>query len=421
MSGTPIDVSNYKSWKQITTPSGGIYYQVPGSSWVFDPVTTKSTGRNQFFKNPQPALDAAQEAKDAADAQQRQIVNASSPLHQTLPVVGAVAGTVGGAYGIHALTASSTAQTVINTPAGPAVLMQDGTITGPGAASVSGATAATPTAAAFNAGATSPNVAGPTQLPEVTSTATALDPTPGAVEAAPTDFGGVLPALGVAAEGVHIGQNALSAFKAGTGQGALGGAVAGFKGSGGLDMLNNLDPFALQARLAGGFLGGVFGHESTSQAQAKRWGELADQGITGAAEQKQALDSMGDKAGTDLVTGGKWNFDTALNRVKAGSADEFRGVYGNFKTFGNDWSTYTPDQQRAIVSGVANAGLYDSHKGDVTITDEDAARKIKDQVLGVTTPPPAPQAQPAAKVTPQAAVYHQLGQQLAARVNARGR
>lgn len=128
-------------------------------------------------------------------------------------------------------------------------------------------------------------------------------------------------------------------------------------------------------------------HKSISEQQDKRWGGLIDQGIKGAAEQKQALDNLGDMAGKMINSQGQkvdWNFNDALQQVKSGQTDQFRGVYGNLKTFGNDWNRYTPDQQNKIVSALANANLYQSKKGDVHITDEDAARKIKDQVLAGT-------------------------------------
>lgn len=35
-----------------------------------------------------------------------------------------------------------------------------------------------------------------------------------------------------------------------------------------------------------------------------------------------------------------------------------------------------------VTQGIINAGLYDSKKGEVEITDSDQARKIRDQVLG---------------------------------------
>ena len=84
-------------------------------------------------------------------------------------------------------------------------------------------------------------------------------------------LGGALPALGVAAQAYQIGSNAVDAYKAGNqAGGAIKGAKAGVKGKGGLDMLQNLNPFVLQARLAGGILGGLSGHDKNYYAAKDR-------------------------------------------------------------------------------------------------------------------------------------------------------
>lgn len=68
---------------------------------------------------------------------------------------------------------------------------------------------------------------------------------------------------------------------------------------------------------------------------------------------------------------------------KAGlKADDLTGVYGNLDTFGPEWAKLTFDQQKAVTQGIINAGLYDSKKGEVLITDKEAAKKIKDSVIG---------------------------------------
>jgi len=81
---------------------------------------------------------------------------------------------------------------------------------------------------------------------------------------------------------------------------------------------------------------------------------------------------------------------------KYGSWDEYKqaglesadltGVYGNLKTFGPDWAKLSFDQQKAVTQGLINAGLYNSSKGEVIITNEEQAKKIKDEVLK-TQPP----------------------------------
>lgn len=124
-------------------------------------------------------------------------------------------------------------------------------------------------------------------------------------------------------------------------------------------------------------------HETTKEAQKKRWAGLADRDIAGAEEGYQAMHQVEDPGinKTGPTAGQKWNFNTALEEVKTSTPGQFRGVYGNFDTFGNDWINYTPEIQDKIIQGVANAGLYTSKKGDVLIKDKAAAQKIKDQVL----------------------------------------
>ena len=63
-------------------------------------------------------------------------------------------------------------------------------------------------------------------------------------------------------------------------------------------------------------------------------------------------------------------------------ANDLTGVYGNLKTFGPSWAGLTQEQRQAVTQGVIDAGLYNSKKGEVEITDPIAAKKIYDQVVG---------------------------------------
>lgn len=62
-------------------------------------------------------------------------------------------------------------------------------------------------------------------------------------------------------------------------------------------------------------------------------------------------------------------------------AGDLTGVYGNLKTFGADYGTRSFDQQKAITQKLIDAGLYDSKKGEVIITDEAKAKQIYDQTI----------------------------------------
>lgn len=88
-----VDFSQYPTWEKITTPSGGTYYVVPGSPWVYDPVTSGMRGRPILWKNPKEAIEARKKQEDLAD----QAAFAQSPAGQAIPALAGTAGTVGGA------------------------------------------------------------------------------------------------------------------------------------------------------------------------------------------------------------------------------------------------------------------------------------------------------------------------------------
>lgn len=176
--------------------------------------------------------------------------------------------------------------------------------------------------------------------------------------------------------------NTMNAFYAGSGEGAGEGAIKGIKGNGTkADLAMNLAPGVLPARAIAGAIGGVFGHKSVKKRQDENWDKLIKSGVKGAAEQKAALDNLGDKKGKDLITGEKWNFDKANARVKAGAHDEFRGVRGNYQSIPG-WADLTDDQQRKIVARNAEMGNYHSKDGDVLFRDEALARRITNEVVG---------------------------------------
>lgn len=75
---------------------------------------------------------------------------------------------------------------------------------------------------------------------------------------------------------------------------------------------------------------------------------------------------------------------------KYGSWDEYKnagleagdltGVMGNIETFGNDWTKLNFDQQKAVTQGLIDAGLYNSKKGEVLVTDKNRAKQIYDSM-----------------------------------------
>lgn len=98
-----IDFSQYQNWRVVRTPSGGVYYAVPNTPYVYDPFLSAQRGKPVLWQNPEPSLNKEQQAeqeRQEALAMQRR---ASSPEGQLIPVAGTVAGTAGTAMIINSL------------------------------------------------------------------------------------------------------------------------------------------------------------------------------------------------------------------------------------------------------------------------------------------------------------------------------
>lgn len=393
-----IDWSQYQAWQPVQTPTGGVQYLVPNTDWVYDPFVSAQTGKVQLFRNPKPAMDAQA-------AQEQAYKEANSPSKQIMGTALPLAAALGGKYlyDNYLATGSATAE---GTGLGSALSGIGSSISNGisnlfgGGAAAAAPTAAAPTAAGFLSGATGAkgavepfmaysNLAG--DAGDLAAANAASSSAPGMLESAgsfmnapSSTLGGYTPMQGLAALGaLKGGYDAISGFEHGgkgmrTGTTELGAGI-------GTMLLPGIGT-AIGA-IGGNVLGygmkrlGLF-HKTTKQREEERWGKLADKGITGAQEAFLAAHSPNDDGiWKDGPTAGKkWNWEDAVMRAKANPA-EFRGVYGNFDTFGNDWATYAPQQQDEIVKRLINANLYDPEKGDITIKDKEAARRIKDQVL----------------------------------------
>lgn len=376
-----IDTTNYTSWKQVRTPSGGIYYAVPNSSLVFDPILSQSKGQNVFHPNPQAAIDDRQRAIDA-----------QSPVNQLLPVAGSVAGTVGAGYLLNQI---KTGGDIL--PKLPSIFGgSPGAIENAPAVVDAATNTATSAAQAFNAGATS----APTAVGSSINGGTMMSD--GSVVAPEGSM------LGAAAPYLGAGAAALGAYNTFKGWGdgnkdIAGGALAGAGTGLGLAAaapLIGLGPLGWGAMglmaLGGAGIGGLgemFTHKKTKQYQAERWGELSKKGVAGVDAIYAANHAEGDDGiwKTGKYAGQKWTFDKAKD-LASEDPTHFQQVYGNLKTFGSDWQSYGDAKQKAIVSALVQNDLYKGDKGDVVIKDEKRAREIKDQVLaGTYGKAPAPE------------------------------
>lgn len=441
-----IDYNQYQSWGKITLPSGSVLYVVPGTGYVYDPFLSQAKGRPVLWNNPSSAL----EKKKTDEKRQQQADTMNSPAMQTAIQVGVPIATATGAHLIanqfpsaaeQAQTAALQAKAPIVNPvssAAPVATPGGAFQAGAGIAPIASTGQATALGSAANGGTLmtdgstlmsdgSSILANGTVLPPGAGTAANAFQTGAGIAQTGGYFSGLAPAGSDFASMGTFGQVALP--------------VAGALGA--YDLISNfgreskLGGFSSGAAtgaaigsvvpgvgtLIGAGVGGALGlassfyqHKTTKQSEAENWQGLMDRGITAAGQ--GYADMHGNAATPGMTAEGKpWGFDTAVSEVKNGDSGQFRGVYGNYDTFGNDWATYTPGQQDAIVSALAHSDQYYSKKGDVLIKDQNKAREIKDQVLAGTYS----QGGAAPVINPG---YHprspqQMGRDLAARSDAR--
>jgi len=136
---------------------------------------------------------------------------------------------------------------------------------------------------------------------------------------------------------------------------------------------------ALGGGLFGGGLAGLTAHESTKEAQQRRWGGLSEgaQGLF-AANHPEGDDSVWD---TGKYAGQEWTFEKALDLAR-GDPTHFQGVYGNMAALGDEYFNLSDEQQKEFVRRNIEAGNYSSNKGDVIIQDHNLAQQIKNEILG---------------------------------------
>jgi len=437
------DYNNYQSWEQVVTPDGQTYYQVPGNpGYVYDPVASAASGRRVFHANPKTAIDAQAEQKRQQDKANKQAEFNSSPIGQLLPV----AGTTGGLILAHEIMKPSVS--VIRDLGNGTALMSDGSIKAVEAATKTASTAAAQGAIGSNAasGGVKATLLPPgAEVGEGGSvTIQGTVPPPGKViqqdgSIIDSETGQMVGRVVQGALGAYQIYNGINSFKDDKIGGALGvasgaanvGAALGsetagsFAGpitavKGGYDVMNSWQHGGEGIRSAGAELGAGIGtmiapgigtlvgaaagnvlgygldklgimHKTTKQHQQENWGKVVDDPNASdywknaAAVHDQTMNS--DMRGKD-ASGEAWTLDNVINKINSGDAAEtanFRtGAIGHQRVFGNDWGNYTPEQQDDIIRGLAAEGLYKGDHGDVVITNEEAAKKIRDEVLAAT-------------------------------------
>lgn len=292
--------------------------------------------------------------------------------------LGQIAGLAGGALGTYYLT-----NALAGGGGGISSLLGGG---GGSIAGAGGAIPATPTIVSASAvpSASSAGIAGAAQGG---NTIGAVAPIEGA-----STLGAIAPYAGLAGAGL----GAYGLYNAIDQNDTKSGALSGLALGGGLAAaapLIGLGPvgwggLALAAALgAGGGAGltALLGHESTRDVAKKHTKQLRGMGEGNTAWQNyvEGMRAQHNEAAPDPSKpfhGGQYGSWEEYKNAGLDAAD-LTGVYGNLKTFGPDWANYSFDDRKKVTQGIIDAGLYNSKKGEVEITDMERAKQIRDQLL----------------------------------------
>lgn len=386
-----IDFTQYHSWPVYVDPlDGKNYYEVPGVQGSFFDPQTGNVGSGATIV-PSKKVEAEKKASEAINGKKPGMAEA------LIPTVVGTGATLGGIYGVNKLMNPSTAKETAGLVGNTAAATTDAAASSVAPAVVDAGTGLVNTGVSFGPGATlntGLGEVGASVAPAGEAASAGLVGEAGSV-AAPGAFD--LAGIGGAGNAYLPAAGLVGAYDlftndrgpvAGTLEGAASGAAIG----------SYFGPVGI---IPGGLIGGAVGltksllnHETTRDVAKKHTEDL----------KKQAPD---DSAYQQYVSGMRGQYDSAPSdpskpfASKYSSWDEYKnagldaadltGVYGNIKTFGPDWAHLSFDQQKQVTQGLINAGLYDSKKGEVVVTDEAKARQIKDEILSGKKIPPAPQ------------------------------
>lgn len=376
------DYSRYLEWNPVQTPSGEVYYEVPGyPGYVFDPVASNATGRKVFRRNPKKEIEEIQSQQELRDKAIKQEQAARSPLNQLMPVGASALGTIAVnqlspvktdpiqtavAEMLKSRSGDIASQTVNAVPA-TQQLPQVGALSSPtpigtavdGGTLMSDGSVMAADAPWFGSGGslfnTQASLANPASL--------------GALNIA----GGALGAYG--AYNASKMQNKRQGIMSGAASGAAAGA--------------SLAPATLGLSVPiGAIIGALAGaaaHETTKHRSQRRYGEL---GSMGGSSNFQDLVNRG--AQESLSGADTWDLGDDKSQAPI---DLMTRSYGVLKTFGPQWANVSDDKKQAVVRELVNNDLINSKQGDYLIDNPGQAQAIMQSVLN-------PGSQP--KVTPQA-------------------
>lgn len=353
-----VDFNQYKNWQVVNTPSGGTYYAVPGTAFVYDPFLSQAKGQIVLYQNPTPQLEQQQQAEAEREQQLKLQQQASDPVRQLIPIAGSTAGIIGSKYAIDALTGGSAAA---NTAGGANLAAQGAN-----------------QAFAEGAGMAAPEIISASQIPAGgASTAANLGAEAGL---------GITPYLGVAGAGLGAygtyqgikNHDPLGAGLSGAGMGLGLGMAAPLVGLGPLGW-GALGLMALGGAGVGslGAFASALGDKDQWKTEGKRLSKLAEQGIN-IPEPLMAITQLKKGRSKDeLINFEQQKIDQGMygNTSFAKSRNESdlkpQDIWGSaafFEKFGNDWlNKYSEAERQQIAQKALDSGAVREHKGTIDV------------------------------------------------------
>lgn len=86
-----IDYSQYQSWEKYVSPRGGVYYKVPGTSYMYDPFLSATRGKPVLLTDDRGDIAKADEEKKK---EEKRLKEQGSVVNQVLPIAGGIGGAV---------------------------------------------------------------------------------------------------------------------------------------------------------------------------------------------------------------------------------------------------------------------------------------------------------------------------------------
>jgi hypothetical protein len=354
------DYSSYKSWNTVTTPDGGVYYEVPGRpEYVYDEVSSDATGRKVFRRNPKQQITAQQEENERIQKAQEQQAFNQSPAGQLMPVAAGTAGLIAANQFMPASATDLATAQLVKQSAGNATAQ----------AAAQGAT---------QQGLSAPGVISAGRVP----VEGAIAPSSGGIGSYFGSGGSLFNTEGMLGEA--------GSFAPGNILGAVGGGYGMYKASQMSNKKSGIATGAASGALAGssiapgwgtaigavlGGLAGAAAHESTADRTTRRYGELSGDANFQSMANQGMQESL---AGVDT-----WDIGD-----DKGSApiDMMTRSYGVLKTFGPEWTNISQDKRKEITQKLVDNDLLNSKQGEYLIDNPQKAKEIMQATLNPQTP-----------------------------------